>query len=170
VRGATVSILCLRRRRKWRGGSDGGERRAGGRLPQPQRARRHPPRRRSRGTRALQFFRLACERSERYVAVFFPFLTFAVCCVRARVRAAEAAAGAERAGVPDLRRRRRPCPRRGPLRGVQRVRLPRLPGLLRIRAPGGHAELPPVQDSIQAPQGWVSPTSIHRNAAPRPWR
>jgi len=86
--------------------------------------------------------------------IFFFLLLFLYVCVRA----AEAAAGAERAGVPDLRRRRRPCPRRGALRGVQRVRLPRLPGLLRVRAPGGHAELPPVQDPIQAPQGWVSPT------------
>ena len=72
--------------------------------------------------------------------------------------AAEAAAAAEWAGVPDLRRRRRTRPRRGALRGLQRVRLPRLPGLLRVRAPGGHAELPPVQDPLQAPQGCVPPT------------
>jgi hypothetical protein len=68
-------------------------------------------------------------------------------------RAAEADGPAERAGVPDLRRRRGAQPRRRALRRLQRVRLPHLPGLLRVRAPRGHAELPPVQDPLQAPQG-----------------
>jgi hypothetical protein len=45
--------------------------------------------------------------------------------------------------------------RRRALRRLQRVRLPNLPGLLRVRAPGGHAELPAVQD---APQGQVTPS------------
>jgi hypothetical protein len=99
---------------------------------------------------ALQFLPAGLRESEHYGADFSLSLIF----IFWRVCAAEAAAaGAERAGVPDLRRRRRPCPRRGALRGVQRVRLPRLPGLLRVRAPGGHAELPPVQDPVQAPQG-----------------
>jgi hypothetical protein len=102
---------------------------------------------------ALQFLPAGLRESEHYGADFslslfnFNFNFRLVCAAEA------AAAGAERAGVPDLRRRRRPCPRRGALRGVQRVRLPRLPGLLRVRAPGGHAELPPVQDPVQAPQG-----------------
>jgi hypothetical protein len=79
----------------------------------------------------------------------FPFLP-AYC-------TAQAAGPAGRAGVPDLRRRRGPHPRRGALRGVQRVRLPHLPRLLRVRAAGGHTELPAVQDPVQAPQGQATP-------------
>ncbi|VAI32713.1 unnamed protein product [Triticum turgidum subsp. durum] len=52
-----------------------------------------------------------------------------------------------------MRRRGRPHGGRRPLRGLQRVRLPGVPPLLRVRAPGGHPELPPVQDPLQAPQG-----------------
>ncbi|VAH97384.1 unnamed protein product [Triticum turgidum subsp. durum] len=64
------------------------------------------------------------------------------------VRAAQAA---EPRGVPDLRGRPRARPRRRPLRRLQRVRLPRLPRLLRVRAPRGHAELPAVQDPPRVP-------------------
>uniref|UniRef100_A0A453KWJ5 cellulose synthase (UDP-forming) n=2 Tax=Aegilops tauschii subsp. strangulata TaxID=200361 RepID=A0A453KWJ5_AEGTS len=68
-------------------------------------------------------------------------------------RGPQAGAGAERAGVRDMRRRGGPHGGRRPLRGLQRVRLPGVPPLLRVRAPGGHPELPPVQDPLQAPQG-----------------
>jgi hypothetical protein len=72
------------------------------------------------------------------------------------------------AGVPDMRGRRRAGARRGgALRRLQRVRLPRLPGLLRVRAARGLAGLPPLQDPLQAPQGYPQlPRSTSSGAAP----
>jgi cellulose synthase A len=46
-------------------------------------------------------------------------------------------------------------------RRLQRVRLPGVPPLLRVRAPGGHAELPSVQDTLQATQGYPFYKKIH---------
>jgi hypothetical protein len=57
-----------------------------------------------------------------------------------------------REDVPRVRGRGRGAGGRAALRGVRRVRLPRLPALLRVRAQRRHAVLPAVQHPLQAPQ------------------